>query len=218
MVVGTGYATKTWHLPKDLLVNASTFFAAALDGQFTEAASKTVHLPEDTLDAFALFIQWLYVGEISCNNFCYGGETSGDQCLVNRGDLSNDGPNYATQVYLQACTLGDKLGCILFMDLATLELLKHHKYQHLRPETMLFIFEHFGAGSKLRRFAIDQLRWDLWGWHDKDAASFVHVSRSHEDIGPEFLDAMLETKGVAADEPQAHRGRYLQVLTGTELN
>lgn len=194
MVVGTGDATKTWHLPKDLLVNASTFFAAALDGQFTEAASKTVHLPENTLDAFALFIQWRYVGEISCNNFCYGGETSGDQYLVNRGDLSIDGPNYATQVYLQACTLGDKLGCILFMDLATLELIKHHKYKHLRPETMLFIFEHFGAGSKLRRFAIDQLRWDLmWGWPDKDAASFVHVSRSHEDIGREFLEAMLET-------------------------
>lgn len=105
------------------------------------------------------------------------------------------------------------------MDLATLELIKHHKYEHLRPETMLFIFEHFGAGSKLRRFAIDQLRWDLiWRWPDEDAASFIHVSRSHEDIAPEFLERLLETKGVARDEPQAHSGQYLQVLTGTELN
>ena len=207
-----------WHLPKDLLVNASTFFAAALNGQFTEAASKTVHLPEDNPDAFALFIQWLYVGEISCNNFCYGGETSGDQLLVNRGDLSIDSPIYTTRVYLQACTLGDKLGCILFMDLATLELIKHHEYEDFRPETMLFIFEHFGSGSKLRRFAIDQLRWVITGgWPDEDAASFIHASRSHEDIGPEFLEATLETKG-AADEPQACRGRYLQVLTGTEEN
>ena len=206
-----------WHLPKDLLVNASTFFAAALNGQFTEAASKTVHLPEDNPDAFALFIQWLYVGEISCNNFCYGGETSEDQLLVDRGDLSIDSPIYATQVYLQACTFGDKLGCILFMDLATLELIKHHENEDFKPETMLFIFEHFGAGSKLRRFAIDKLRWDLtWGCPDEDAASFIHVSRSHEYIGPEFLEAALETKGVAADEPQAHRGRYMQVLTGAE--
>lgn len=58
----------------------------------------------------------------------------------------------------------------------------------------------------------------MWGWPDEDAAFFIHVSRSHEDIGPEFLEAMLETKGVAADEPQAPSGRYLQVLTGTELN
>ena len=58
----------------------------------------------------------------------------------------------------------------------------------------------------------------MWGWPDEDVASFIHVSRSHEDTGPESLEAMLETKGVAADEPQAHSGRYLQVLTGTELN
>lgn len=74
---------------------------------------------------------------------------------------------------------------------------------------MLFIFEHFGAGSEIRRLAIDQCRWDrIWGWPDEDAASFIHVSRFHEDIGPEFLEAMLETKCVAAEGPQAHSGRY----------
>ena len=193
-------------MPKDLLVNASPFFAAALNGNFAEATSRSTHLPEDNTDAFAIFIRWLYVAEISCDNFHYRAETSGDQVLVVLSDLSNDSRVYATQVYLQACILGDKLGCIVFMDHVTLELIKYNEYEDMKPETMLLIYGYFGLGSQLRRFVIDQFRRDfLCGRLRGRIASFIFATRSHEDIGLELLEATLETNRADAVDPRENR-------------
>ena len=111
MVVGTEDVSKTWHLPKELLVKASPFFAAALNGSFAEATSRVVNLPEDDTDAFALFVRWLYVGEIRGKLFRSEDESSGDELLGPRSATSDyDAISASTQVYVQAVILRDKLG------------------------------------------------------------------------------------------------------------
>ena len=114
MTVGTAASTKKWHLPKELLTNSSPFFAAALDGSFAEATSKVVHLPKDSTDAFALFIRWLYVGEIAATECSASHDHDHDHLCI-----------AATfQTLVQAWMLGDKLGCPIFKDLAMLDLIK----------------------------------------------------------------------------------------------
>lgn len=205
MVVGTGAATKTWHLPRELLVNTSPFFAAALSAPCLEAMSRKITLPEDGADGFALFVQWLYVGEI-CSILCeIQKQSSEDEKLA------------IVRVIMQACSLGDKLGCSIFLDLAMLELIKHHKTEFIRVEVILFIYEHFGLESKLRLFAIDQFRWDLQNdCYGKHVASFVSAARSTEDFGPDFLEASLAAGSDSVTDPQDQREEYMEVLTITE--
>lgn len=221
MVVGTEGHTKTWHLPKELLVNSSPFFAAALNGSFAEATSKVVNLPEDNTDAFALFIRWLYIGEISGNLFRLGTQTSADEILGTYNSTYNSTSNgnplrASTQVYLQAYNLGDKLGCLVFRDIAMLELIECHQIEVIQAQTMRIVFQKSTPGSKLREFAIDQFRSDLQ--HRllrEDAAAFVSVAKIAEDFGLDFLKACMEADGDAIN-PNEHRRRYIEVLTVTE--
>ena len=207
MTVGTGAASKTWHLPKELLVKTSAFFDTALNGGFAEATSKTITLPEESPDAFALFVQWLYVGEfISCTSVW----SESEETMLNENLVITEG-------FLQACSLGDKLDCPVFLDLAVLELIKRHSIEGMRVETILFVYEHFGPWSKLRLFAIDQFRQDLQQKSlEDDAASFVSAARSAEDFGLDFLKASLEVDGADVINPQENTKRYMEVLTGTD--
>lgn len=150
MIVGTVDNAKTWHLPKELLTRSSPFFAAALNGSFTEANSKVVTLPEDDIDAFALFTQWLYVGEI-------GG--SPKDCDL---DHDHDSPLHCcastVQTLIQAWVLGDKLGCAIFKDLAMLGLIDELNVNRIEPYNVGTACERSAPGSKLRRVFLDQLR------------------------------------------------------------
>lgn len=201
MVVGTNFV-KTWHLPKELLVKASPFFAAALNGSFAEATSRVVNLPEDNTDAFALFVRWLYVGEI-------------------RGDLfrfeDDSAISASMQVYLQASILGDKLGSPGFHDLAMLELIECHGSRSISVETVRVAYEHSAPGSKLRQYSIDKLRLDIRYNRLSDmAASYVSVAKIAEDLGQDFLKACMEAGSSKAIDPREHRKRYMEVLTVTD--
>ncbi|CAL8579030.1 hypothetical protein XPA_004793 [Xanthoria parietina] len=50
--VGTGEGQQSWTIQKKLLTFHSTFFAAALNGEFNEAITSTVELDEDHPQAF----------------------------------------------------------------------------------------------------------------------------------------------------------------------
>ena len=217
MVVGPTGNTKTWHLPKNLLVNASPFFAAALNGSFAEATSKVVNLPKDNTDAFTLFIRWLFVGNISGELLNYEDEITGDE-ILGTYDAGSDFPLRMTiiLVYLQACILGDKLGCSEFQDLAMLELIDNHSNRFLMPETIRVIYEQSGLGSKLRRFAIDMFRYELQAEVLPDTATFVSTSKIAEEFGLDFLKACLKEGCGVALKPQDHRGLYMEVLTNVD--
>ena len=139
MVVGTGCATKTWHLPRKLLFNASPFFAAALNGSLSEATPRKVILPEAGPDGFALFVRWLHVGKIGCTS-------------VAPEDDWLDRTNASSKALVQACILGDKLSCLIFRDLAMLELIGHQSKEIMGEEEIRYVFDHSAQGSKLRQF------------------------------------------------------------------
>ena len=215
MVVGKGAVTTTWHLPKELLVNASPFFAAALNGSFSEAKSRRITLPEDSPYGFALFVRWLYVGRISGDIFGREGEAFKSDVLGTPGNTSDDDADLpVAQMHLQACILGDKLGCLSFRDLAVLELIEYHSQRAIREEEIRYVFDHSAQGSKLRQYMIDQLRWDLQEGHLSDyTCEFLSDARFAEDFGPVFLETSLKADG-AAINPERQQERYLEVLTG----
>ena len=217
MVVGPPGNTKTWHLPKKLLVNASPFFAAALDGSFAEATSKVINLPEDNTDAFTLFIRWLFVGNISGELFSHKDKLTGDEILGTYDAGIDDSVLTIVLVYLQACILGDKLGCSEFQDLAMLEIIDTHSHANLYAETIRVIYEQSGLGSKIRRFAIDMFRYDLQeGLIPKDTATFVSTSKIAEEFGLDFLKACLEEDFGKVIEPRYHKRLYMEVLTNVD--
>ena len=213
MVVGPTGNTKTWHLPKKLLVNASPFFAAALNGSFAEATSKVINLPEDNTDAFALFTRWLFVGKISGDLFNYKDRLTGDE-ILGTYDAGTDDLLYATiSVYLQACILGDRLYCSEFQDLAMLELIDNHHFEYLAAETIRVIYEQSGLGSKLRRFAIDTFRLELQdGDVLNDTITFVSASKIADDFALDFLKSCVEGACGQAIRPDKQKGRYMEVL------
>ena len=205
MVVGTGCATKTWHLPRKLLVNASPFFAAALNGTFPEATSRKIFLPEVGPDSFAFFVRWLHVGEIGCIS-------------VAPEDDWVDRTIAVSKTLVQLCVLGDRLGCLVFQDLGMLELIKFHSNKVIVEEAIRYVFDHSAQGSKLRQFVIDQFRWDFQeGFLSDYACAYFSISRFAKDFGPVLLEASLRADGVAID-PQKQKGIYMEVLTATDGN
>ena len=218
MVVGPTGNTKTWYLPKKLLVNASPFFAAALNGSFAEATSKVINLPEDNTDAFALFTRWLFVGEISGELFNYEDDLTGDEILGTYDAGTKRLMNATTVlVYLQAYILGDKLGCSVFQDLAMLEVISYHIVASFSAETTRTIYEQSGLGSKLRRFAIDMFRYDLReGQLPMDTITFVSTSKITEAFALDFLKACVEEDCGEAICPSDQQGRYMEVLTNVD--
>jgi len=64
IVVGSS-SPKTFAIHKNLVVAASTFFDAALNGSFKEGRDQKITLPEDDSEAFQVFYDWLYTGKIS---------------------------------------------------------------------------------------------------------------------------------------------------------
>lgn len=146
----------------------------------------------------------------------YLGEIRGTLCET-ENEKSGNGKLAIIQVFLQACSLGDKLGCLLFLHLAVLELIKLHQLEVLGSETIRYIFDHFPPKSKLRGFAIDQFRYDLQeGEFGGDAAHFISVVVSADDLGRDFLQTSVEANGCGAVQPQMHTGRDLEVSTGSE--
>ena len=55
-----GTSQKAFYVHVDLLCDASSFFKAALTGDFKESSDKTMQFPEDDENTFSLFIDWLY--------------------------------------------------------------------------------------------------------------------------------------------------------------
>lgn len=203
MVVGTLGAAKTWHLPKELLINASPFFAAALNGSFAEATSKSVRLPEDDIDAFGLFVQWLYVGEIAT-----------DGCIHTGDDHSYADCIAATfQTLVQAWILGDKLECPNFKDHAMLGLISKGLRVMLGINTVRTAFEKSASGSKLREFILDLVRYDACdGTLEDDTDEWMSLARDCVDFGDGLMRAMFEESHMKVKNPAGKKALYLEVL------
>ena len=209
MIVGTAANTKTWHLPKDLLVNSSPFFAAALNGSFAEARSKVVNFPEDDIEAFALFIQWLYIGEIAVD------DCPADDCPSDHGDDDNHFCSAATTLtFVEAWILGDKLGCPIFKDLAMFGLIRALDRWLINTNAVRTAYERSAQGSKLRKILLDQVCYDAWGHVLVDGAGeWMSLARDCVDFGQDLMRTIFGKDKNRAKDPMGQKALYLEVLT-----
>ena len=166
-----------------------------------------------------MFVRWLYVGRISGDIFSCEDEALKNDVLGTSGSTSDDDADLAVaQMYLQACSLGDKLDCLIYRDCAVLELIKLYNTVAIEAETIRYVFGHFARGSKIRLLAVDQFRFDLQnGEFLGREVSFVSAARSAMDFGLDFLEANLEDNGNAIN-PHDQKERYMEVLTDTDGN
>ena len=195
VIVGSEEDTLTWHLSQDLLTHVSPFFKAALTGNFAEAGSKIVKLPEDNVHAFELFVRWLDDGEIAA-------------------------PSWVTsQIYVQAWILGDKLGCQIFQELALLGLIHGHSYWGIAETTLKAVYDGTPAGSKIRQWAIDQLRHNaLTQTQTEDLKKFlISYVRDSPDFASDVMKAYFDTRqrGYVPRNPYVCGQDYLEFVPYT---
>ena len=195
LLVGDEDNPQTWSLPKPLLTHVSPFFAAALDGPFSESESHKMSLPEDDPAAFELFVQWLYIGE-----------------------TGKDSPDYVF-THVRAWTLGDKLGCPVFQDRAMLKLLQFHAGGQgtiIEPQTLLLAYEGSAANSKLRAWALQQFRYEVQGNKlGKMAEDWASITKTVPDFGSDYVrdSASANAFGDKWWRPESKRQQFLELLT-----
>ncbi len=207
MIVGTSPNTKTWQLHKELLIDSSPFFAAALDGSFAEATSKVIRLPEDNPDIFALFIQWLNVGDFALGS-CTADHTK------DYDHYYHDDYHYCRAsilIDIRAWILGDKLGCSIFKDLAMLRLIRASDTWSTDATNVRTAYEGSAHGSKLRKFLLDEFRHEAKAdYLSDDADEWVLLARDCVDFGDDLVKAICNNERRA---PKEQKAIYLEVLT-----
>lgn len=172
-----------WILPKSLLTHGSDFFNAALNGTFAESGSRLMTMPEDSPEAFRLFVQWLYIGDI----------------------LIDD-----VEEWLEAWVLGDKLGNIAFRDCAMTKLVKEHKHYCLTAETVATAYRKSVSGSKLRKWALDQFLFDSRSAYlHVHAQYWVSVVETETEFVADAAKAAISFTGEEIEDPSARLDSYL---------
>jgi len=119
----------------DLLCHVSTFFRAALKGEFEEAKEKRVMLKEEDPPAFELFVLWLYKGRLF------------DEMLNSQ----------LHEHTVQAWILGDKLGAPAFQNCLTQELIDKGADMLYDPDGVRYIYDNTVRHSPLRKMAVDMI-------------------------------------------------------------
>ena len=178
---------KTWSLPKKLLIHVSPFFNAALNGSWVEATSNSISLPEDNPAAFENFVQWIYIGKMS--------------------------PGSHVPTYIEAWTLGDKLGCPAFQDCAILQLLYLHQDAYVEPKTVQLAYEGSMACSRLRKWALQEFSVGIGSKEYVEMAEeWAYVARSTVDFGYDYVQASAASFAELGINPINAGQQYLEVL------
>lgn len=148
-----------------------------------------MELIEDSPEAFKLFVQWLYTGDLAPNDLAPG--TKG-----------------LARIACLAWALGDKLQCPVFQDRAMLQLIAYHQDQWLTGKTMRLIYHVSPPGSKLRSFAVDVVCYDEI--LDQRPGIGVDGIMAVEDFNRDLLEHLVNFNCKA--NPCDDGSRYLKVL------
>ena len=155
-------------------------------------------MPDDDPDVFKIWIQWLFVAEISCES---------DFVLV------------------KAWILGDKLGCLEFQNRVMTKLLDSHSPYNManmvKPSTVRVAYERSAPGSKLRKWAIDFFLYETSS--NKSAHSllqknidWVSQTKGIEGFSQDYMETCVRCslEGGPAN-PWFARNQYMEVLSFT---
>ena len=177
----------SWILPKSLLTHDSKFFNAALNGTFAEANSGSIIMPEDNPEAFRVFVQWLYIGDIEI------------------GDVD---------VWLEAWVLGDKIGNTVFRDCAMTKLVSDHSGLQIDPKTVAFAYRKSVRGSRLRKWALDEF---LLDWSQEllyeCAEDWVSVMETDSEFAADVAKSTISAAGNGFEDPRDYLDAYLEVFS-----
>ncbi len=138
-------------------------------------------LPEEEPDIFCLFVQWLYVGDFKINDVEY---------------------------WLEAWLFEDKTGVIAFRDCAMIKLINHHRGHSLCDSTVATAYRRSLWGSKLRKWALDEFRWQQSeGTLHADVVDWAIVVELEREFTADITRAMIEKDDIW--EPSVQLYRYI---------
>ena len=187
VVVGPEENHAVWYLPKKLLTKHSSFFAAALDGGFSEAESNSIALHNDYPEVFKFFVRWLYCGD-------------------------DVGSTDSQPIYdIESWIFGDKVQCHGFQNFMMSRLLHYHYRHSIVPFTLRLAYEKSTAGSKLRQCVLDQFRWDCAnekGPHEVEEC-WVSLITEVADFGADFMRSYLGCREDKLRIPASHSTSYM---------
>ncbi|KAI4174908.1 MAG: hypothetical protein LQ343_001935 [Gyalolechia ehrenbergii] len=145
VTVLVGSEKKPFYLHKALLSSKSTYFRAAFEGSFKEAAEQSLHLANDDPECFAYYILWIYnqpLEYISSN--LDRKPTLGDYCYL----------------YILADKLGSEPLQNLVIDIIhECAVTSRHEHTRLEPDTVNYVWGHTLPGSQLRVILVDLMAW-----------------------------------------------------------
>jgi hypothetical protein len=146
VIVGEEQAS--FYAYRNVIRESSSFFKAALDGPFKEAAESKVTLPEDDPDVFEQFLQWIYT---KAYNILPLADTSSETLCKQSGQY---------------------IRLYVFAEKTQVEPLKHHilrqlfafhqrfrKVQTVTYESVEFAYDHTPPKSALRRLLVGMFIW-----------------------------------------------------------
>ncbi len=165
-----GPKRKHWCLHKDLLCNRSSFFEAALGGNFKEAKEGVMYLPEDDSSVFEIFVNWLY-----------GPETlSASRILPINGEIFDDRVMTVCKLYI----LCSKLCVESLMNTVMDRVRKYHRENNLYPsrKVLVYVFGNVVSTSLIYKYFAHEAASEMSKQECKNPQKFVRLMHEHHDL------------------------------------
>lgn len=158
VTVLVGRSERPFYINHEILCRYSLFFRRALGG----SSSNVIKLPEDDETSFAVFAEWLYLGEDSDT-------VKVSQDLDDSGQPKNGGNGRKVQdlydftLQFKCYRLADKLQAPGFKGQIMDEIQYHGEFCDSALPTMeqvRYAYEHFDRDDPLWQFCVHVKRWD----------------------------------------------------------
>lgn len=158
IAVGQGEETKAFVAHKNLLIHHSEFFKAALDGNWAESKDRKVTLPEEFPEYFAMFVQFLYNGQIHSAR-------DGDSYT----DANGKTKDREWGTLAKAWAMGQRLLSTTYCDAVVDALLAKINEGQYFPTGLYSVAYKVGRGdSAMRKLLVDV---PVWRWPDDEFKS-----------------------------------------------
>jgi hypothetical protein len=186
--VGSAPNDKTFTVHHSLVSAKCPDFERMFNGVFAEGSSGVTELPEDSVDAFELFLGWLYHGKFDCSQ----AGTSLDS--INRNTIA---------LYVFA----HKYNIIPLADRVMESLVAYHYKNKLfiGPEGIAAAYAQTTPGSRMRIYMVDSLAYivkDEASYGDLSSAKIARELAVSTDLCIEVLDMLRDNRPYELWDPR----------------
>jgi len=196
VTIKVGPEEKIFTVHKKLLCDRSDFFLKAFSNGFAEAETGIISFPEDTEEAFAKFVTWLYTGNFILPN----------SPTIKR---SEEEAEFTGQHLIPTFILADKLCVNELMNKVMDSFADFYKVRQLIPNAITTHnnFQQLGAQSKLCQYTaggVARLTFVAMSGHDKTKdhiQNYIDVCEAN----PEFFQVVFEWQHKYGDKFRAGR-------------